>query len=149
MAATCFAVDIESCTARRRSRYSPCFWATFSSSAATSLFFAIAIDLVVASKDLPGIWRAEHIHEEDDMHIDMPMMRSSFIMSIPRRPSIIIQHSYEPTHRASNSPSIRAKLIVSPKIATFGNASIATSSLSRLWSIAGSPIVQSIDNKVI
>jgi hypothetical protein len=53
---------------------------------------------VVASKDLPGTCKAEHIHEEEDMHMEMPIILSSFITSMPRRPSIIIQHSYEPTH---------------------------------------------------
>ena len=84
---------MESCTARSLSRYSPCFCATFSSRAATSLFFAIAIAFVVDSKDLPGTCKAEHIHEEEDMHMEMPIILSSFITSMPRRPSIIIQHS--------------------------------------------------------
>ena len=76
-------------------------------------------------------------------------MRSSFITSMPRLPSIIIQHSYEPTQSASNSPIIRARLTASPRTATFGNVSIATRSLSRLSSMEGSPMVQRIESKVI
>lgn len=93
MAATCWAVAMESCTVLSRSRYSPCFCATFSSKAATSLFFACAIALVADSSPLPGTCRAEHIHEEEEMQMEIPTIRNSFITSMPRRPSIIIQHS--------------------------------------------------------
>ena len=67
MAATCWAVAMESCTVRSRSRYSLCFCATFSSKAATSLFLACAMALVALSSPLPGTCRASHIHEEEDM----------------------------------------------------------------------------------
>ena len=93
MAATCWAVAMESCTVRSRSRYSLCFCATFSSKAATSLFLACAIALVALSSPLPGTCRASHIHDEEEMQMEMPTMRRSFITSMPRRPSIIIQHS--------------------------------------------------------
>jgi len=42
---------------------------------------------------VPGTCTAEHIHEEEDMHMDIPIILRSFITSMPRRPSIIIQHS--------------------------------------------------------
>ena len=93
MAAICLAVEMESCTALSRSRYSLCFCASFNSKAATSLFLDCAIALVADSSPLPGTCKAEQIHDEDEMQREMPMIRSSFMTSMPRRPSIIIQHS--------------------------------------------------------
>ena len=138
---------MESCTVLSLSRYSLCFCATFSSKAATSLFFAFAIAHVADSRLFPGTCRAEHIHEEDEIHREMPMMRNSFMTSIPRLPSIIIQHSYEPTHRARHRPRAFAIETVSPRTATLGNVSMAVSSFSRLSSMAGSPIVSGINSK--
>ena len=74
-------------------------------------------------------------------------MRNSFMTSIPRLPSIIIQHSYEPTHRARHRPRAFAIETASPRTATLGNVSMAVSSFSRLSSMAGSPIVSGINSK--
>ena len=82
-----------SCTSRNRSKYSPCFSATFLSRAATSLFLANAIALVVYSNALPGDWSELHIHVLDVIHTESPTMRSSRSTSTALRPSIIIQHS--------------------------------------------------------
>ena len=84
---------MESCTARSLVRYWLCFWATFSSKAATSLFLDFASSLVVSSRLFPGDFRAKQIHDEQDIQIEIPTMRSSFMTSMPRLPSIIIQHS--------------------------------------------------------
>ncbi len=57
-----------------------------------SLFLECAIALVADSNPLPGTCNAEQIHEEEEIQMEMPTIRSSFITSMPRRP-VIIQHS--------------------------------------------------------
>ena len=68
----------------------------------------MAMAFVVLSNAFPGACSWLHIQELDVIHIDNATIRNSFITSTALRPSIIIQHSYEPTHSARQSPMTRA-----------------------------------------
>lgn len=67
--------------------------ATFSSKAATCLFFAFAIAFVVFSSAFPGAASCVQIQELDVMQMERPMILRIFITSMTRRPIIIIHDS--------------------------------------------------------
>ena len=78
---------------RRESRYSFCFFATSISFSPTMELIFLVLVRITSSIIYPGSAAALVIQLEPEMQADIMMIRIIFIISIARRPSIIIHAS--------------------------------------------------------